>query len=58
MCVHKVREFDVLRFYFIRVKVVARLLCVHVHGHPMFPRLVAVVGVEYESRRVCVDDIW
>ena len=58
MFVHKVREFDVLWFYSIRVKVVTPLLCVNVHDDPMFPGLIAVVGVAHESSRVCVDGFW
>ncbi len=54
MFVHKVRELDVLRLLSVRVEVVTDL--VHLHGDPMFPRLVAVVCVAHESGRVRRDD--
>ena len=54
MFVHKVRELGVLRLLSVRVEVVADLF--HVHGDPMFPWLVAVGCVTYESRRVRTDD--
>ena len=57
MFVHKVRELDVLRLQSVRVKVIAVPLAVHVHGDPMFPRLIGIVGVAHDCSRVRVDDL-
>ena len=56
MFVHKVRELGVLWFLSVRVEVVTDLI--HVHGDPMFPCLVAVVGVAHKSGHVRRDDFW
>ena len=55
MFVHKVRELDVLRLPSVRVKVIAVPFGVHVHGDPMFPRLIGIVGVAHDCNRVRVD---
>ena len=36
--------------------VIAVPLAVHVHGDPMFPRLIGIVGVAHDCNRVRVDD--
>ena len=56
MFVHKVRELYVLRLQSIRIEVITVPLGVHVHSDPMFSRLVGIVGVGHDCRRVRVDD--
>ena len=53
---HKVDESEVLRLQSVRIEVVAGPLGVHVHGDPMFPRSIGVVGVAQDRGRVRVDD--
>ena len=53
---HKADESDVLRLQSVRIEVVAAPLGVHVHGDPVFPRSIGVVGVAHDRGRVRVDD--
>ena len=53
---HKVDESDVLGLLSVRIEVVAASLGVHVHGDPVFPRSIGVVGVAHDRGRVRVDD--
>ena len=56
MFVHKVRELYVLRLQSIRIEVITLPLGVHVHGDPMFSRLIGIMGVADDRGRVRVDD--
>ena len=58
MFVHKVRELDVLRLQSVRIEVITMPLGVHVHGDPMFSRLIGIMGVAHDCGRVRVDYFW
>ena len=57
MFVHKVRELGMLRRQFLRIEVVAAPIGVHIHGDPVFSRLIGAVGAAPDCRRVRVDDL-
>ena len=58
MFVHKVCELDVLRLQSVRIEVITMPLGVHVHGDPMFSRLIGIMGVAHDCGRVRVDYFW
>ena len=49
---------SVLRLQSIRIEVITVPLGVHVHGDPMFSRLIGIMGVAHDCPRVRVDDFW
>ena len=51
-------ELYVLRLQSIRIEVITVPLGVHVHGDPMFSRLIGIMGVADDCPRVRVHDFW